>query len=331
LSHLVAPCPFLLGEGHFFHLHTLISALPLPSWLFDPGRKMDDRPPIFLAEWGCCRMACEAGRYELLLLLAPLTVDLLSLRLGEDPVTREKPLEMITFTFCFGLVTIAFKNSGQERGVHETHTASNGPSVIHLWSNENLEKLIASSYSRAIIVSSLLGCYLGALTTQAIEHHWGLLARVCHGNLTADGMSSAVFRAIGLRCLSAILGASHTQPGRARVSGAVLTPVSRIDWDIVPTLARGCNAALDLYALALGLDPCAIALPRPFGGVPRDVVWRDLGSFLAWLPEHPRKGLPAISSSQLPITSLRGRGGIRADIQLRQLAAAGRARSATPS
>ena len=186
-----------------------------------------------------------------------------------------------------------------------------------------MEKLIASAYSRAILVASLDGCYLGAVTTQAIEYHWALLQRVCHGNLTADGLSSGVFRAIGLRLLSAILGVSHAQPGRARSSGAILSPVAQIHWENVPTIAWGCNAALDLYALALGLDPSKVDIPPPFDRFPRDVVWPTVESFLAWLPDSPRRGLPSISSTQLPITSARGRGGIRADCQLRRLAAAG--------
>jgi hypothetical protein len=118
-----------------------------------------------------------------------------------------------------------------------------------------IEKLGASSYSGALLVVSLAACYLGAATAQAIEHGWGLLKRVSHGDLTADGISSATFRASGLRFLCAVLGLGHTQPGRVRKPGAVATAVAQNEWASVPSLGWGCEAAFDLYSLALWLDP----------------------------------------------------------------------------
>jgi hypothetical protein len=93
----------------------------------------------------------------------------------------------------------------------------------------------------------------------------------------------------------------------------------------------GCNAAIDLYALALGLDPSTGELPPAFNDLPREVVWPSLDAFFAWLPRPSEKGMSAISSTQLPITSNRGRGGIRSDTQLRHLAAAGRPAAASAS
>jgi hypothetical protein len=143
---------------------------------------------------------------------------------------------MITFAFCFGVVIHVFKASGPEE-VRENHSSSDDKiSIIHWSSNVDLEKLIASAYSRSLLVGSLDGGYLGAVTTQSVEHHWGELQRVCNGSLTVDGLSSGVFRALGLRCLSATLGVCHTQPGRARTSGAILAPVESIDWSRVGTL-----------------------------------------------------------------------------------------------
>jgi hypothetical protein len=184
---------------------------------------MDDRPPVLLAEYGTCHRACASGHPELLL-LAPLTTDLFSLRLDDSLISREKRLELTTFTFCFGLVTLLFKKASP-LDVRDSHSNSEEPSIIHLWSNENLEKLLASSYSRALLVAILAACYLGAATTQSIEHYWVLCSG--YANLTADGVSSGVFHAVGLRLLCSILSLQHTQPGRgalgpscARFSGS---------------------------------------------------------------------------------------------------------------
>jgi hypothetical protein len=231
---------------------------------------------------------------------------------------------MITFTFCFGLVTLLFTNANQFP-FGDSHNNSDDPSIVHLWSHENLEKLLASSYSRALLLASLAACHPGAATTQSVEHHWGLLQRVCHGDLTADGMSSGIFRAIGLRLLCSILSLQHTQPGRARSSGAILPPVSHTDWTSVPPLKRGCAAAFDWHALALRLDPSVTRRPSPFHSLPRILMWPSLQAFLEWLPETPRVEWNSISSKQLPITSQRGQDGVRMSIQYGKLAAAGAA------
>jgi hypothetical protein len=86
-----------------------------------------------------------------------------------------------------------------------------------------------SATSRALLVASSAPCYLGAGTTQAIGHLWGLLKRVSHGNLTADGMSGAIFRSIDLWPLWTVLGLGHTQPGREPKSVTALSAVAQID------------------------------------------------------------------------------------------------------
>jgi hypothetical protein len=103
LRHHVALCPVWLGGNSSVHLHTLVGDLDLPHWLLEPSRTMDDLPPVILAERGSCHAACEAGHPHLLLALAPLTVDLLSLRLPDQVHSREQRLNMITFVFCFVL------------------------------------------------------------------------------------------------------------------------------------------------------------------------------------------------------------------------------------
>jgi hypothetical protein len=152
----------------------------------------------------------------------------------------------------------------------------------------------------------------------------GELQRACNGNLTADGLSSGVFRALGLRCLSATLGVCRAQPGRSRTSGAVLPPIQRLDLRRVGTLRWGCNAALDLCELALGLDPSAVPLPPAFNDLSRDVAWLSHDAVVGWWPRPPEKAMSATGSPQLPIASNQGRGGIRYDVHRRHLAAAGR-------
>jgi hypothetical protein len=87
--------------------------------------------------------------------------------LDDSLIGREKRLELITFTFCFDLVTLLFKNASP-LDVRDSHSNSEEPWIIHLWSNESLEKLLASSYSRALLVALLAASYLGAATTQSI-------------------------------------------------------------------------------------------------------------------------------------------------------------------
>jgi hypothetical protein len=159
---------------------------------------------------------------------------------------------------------------------------------------------------------------------EATEHLWGVLKRVSHAALTAEGMSSATFRSIGLRLLCAVLGLGDTQPGRVRKSGAVLSAVAQIDWVNVPSQRWGCEAALDLYALAVRLDSMAIPPPPPFDALPRLPMWSSLQAFRDWLPDPPLAQWNSISSTQLPITSQRGQGGIRISIQSAKLAGAGR-------
>jgi hypothetical protein len=70
-------------------------------------------------------------------------------------------------------------------------------------------------------------------------------------------------------------------------------------------------------------DPSAVPLPPAFNDLPREVAWPSLDAFAAWLPRPSEKAMSAIGSTQLPITSNRGRGGIRSAVQLQHLAAAG--------
>jgi hypothetical protein len=67
-------------------------------------------PAVLLREYAACHLAYNAGHPELLLLLAPLVTDLLSLRLEERLINRDLRLELITFTFCLGLVTMLPRN-----------------------------------------------------------------------------------------------------------------------------------------------------------------------------------------------------------------------------
>jgi hypothetical protein len=161
LQPLVTLCLFLLGKGGVVHPHSLVSELALADWLLQVSRTLDDRPAVLLKEYAACHLTCSAGHPELLLLLAPLVTALLSLRLEERLTDREKRLELITFRSCFGLVTMLLK-SASPLDFRDSHSSSEGPSTVHLWSNENLEKLLASSSSRALLVASPAACHLGA-------------------------------------------------------------------------------------------------------------------------------------------------------------------------
>jgi hypothetical protein len=72
----------------------------------------------------------------------------------------------------------------------------------------------------------------------------------------------------------------------------------------------------------LRLDPLKIPRPAPFDALPRLPVWFTLQAFLDWLPDAPLAQWNSVGSSQLPISSRRGRGGIRMSIQSAKLAAA---------
>jgi hypothetical protein len=138
-------------------------------------------------------------------------------------------------------------------------------------------------------------CHLGVATTQSIEHYWGLLQRVCHGNLTADRVSSGAFRAVELRLLCSILSVQHTQPGWARSSRAVLPPVLRIDWGSVPSLIWGCNAAFGFYALALHRDPRTTYRPPRFDALPRMLAWPTPQAFLDGYRRCPAWSGPSLA------------------------------------
>jgi hypothetical protein len=278
---------------------------------------MDGRPPILPAECGTCHRARESGYWELLL-LAPPTTGLVFPPFGQSPNQSGEAsgTDYLHFLLRSGHAALQERTpSGDPRFAQPFGGSFGHPQVEQREPCEALgERRLPRTPRPTLVV-----CYAGAANTQSIDHYYGPLHPGSHENLTADGVSSGHPAAVLLRLLGSMLSMPRTQPRRARISGAVFLPDLWVGWGSVPRLAWGCNAASDSIRTRL---PCTSipALPAtrhrpPFDHLPRMLVWPSPQAFLEWPPETPRVECPSISSTHLPITSQRGRGGIRMSIR----------------
>jgi hypothetical protein len=302
---MVAPCPLL---NICFHLRSEFLLLPhFPVYFLDPSKAMDDRIPIAISEGDFCRLAVREGRPALLLVLAPIVVGLRIFRDGADSMSREQRLEYANFLLGFAIVTQLFKRTNFS-GATEKHK-SNEPSLRHLWRDDTLQKLLVTMYRLTLLLADPRACYLGSITSQCLEHFWGILKRLAHGDLTIDSLLRAADRYLALQFICEVLNVSCTQPGRERHSGAHLPEQMDIDWSRVPSIAAGCFAALEFYRFALPqfsekivVPPCLLEHAVP----PR---WGSVHDFLAWLPQPvPAQLAGYASSTKSCFTTVRARG-----------------------
>jgi hypothetical protein len=159
----------------------------------------------------------------------------------------------------------------------------------------------------SLVVADPREAYMGALSSQCVEHIFGLFARLSHGDISLVNMSNTAQRAIGFQVLCHELGIDSTQPGRLRKSGAILPAVESVDETRCFTIGQGLEMALEILEFSIGgheiewqevfgvtrpprffhtLDDVLSVLPKPKAEEPHEVLSTE---DLDRLREHPER------------------------------------------
>jgi hypothetical protein len=291
----------LLEASSRVPIRQVLLACGTPPTVINPARKMNDQNPTWVANSNICRMAVDLGHPELLPFVIPI---ILHLRTLMDVAPREQLLNWATVLAGFALMQLVVKQlpEAQRKGWSDPNTQSN--QGLNVQSSETYEKVFAGAGELAAAIADPSEKYLGILSSQCVEHTFGLWADGAHGDLSMVNIERVIGMNVGKQAILHALCMDAAKPGRLsqRHSGSHLPAVDGINEEQVLTIRQGVEAAFEIIELSMpaALADGEIEWPDVFG---RRGAWRAFGSLdelLRWLPQPQiRKARKILSTEQL--------------------------------